>query len=132
VAFEFHANTLTDTNVSARALLEAVTHPNIASYWQPPRGSVLEYNLAGLDAVMPWLLHIHVFNWHVATGERLPLADGARVWAHYLVKVAATGQDHFAMIEFVRGDAVESFEQDAAALKQWLAGREISGIRKEH
>jgi sugar phosphate isomerase/epimerase len=124
VAFEFHANTLTDTNTSAKSLLEAVSHPSIASYWQPPRGSALAYNLAGLDAVMPWLLHIHVFNWHVTTGERLPLADGAPVWACYLEKVASTGRDHFAMIEFVRDDAVASFEHDAATLKQWLTFEE--------
>lgn len=121
VAYEFHANTLTDTNVSAKTVLEVVAHPNIASYWQPPRGAALEYNLTGLDAVMPWLLHVHVFNWHLTTGERLALADGGRVWARYLKKVASTERDHFAMIEFVKNDAVESFMEDAATLKQWLS-----------
>ena len=120
VAYEFHGNTLTDTNVSARKLLQAVGHENIKSYWQPPRGSAVAYNREGLEAVMPWLLHVHVFNWHVDTGERLPLAEGEEAWKEYLEKIGSTGRDHFAMIEFVRDDAPENFLRDAAALKSWL------------
>jgi len=120
VAYEFHAGTLTDTNRSARNLLEAVAHDNVKSYWQPPRGSEVAYNLDGLDAVLPWLLHAHVFSWGAA-GERLPLADGEAGWMQYLRKIASSGRDHFAMLEFVQDDAPESFVRDAATLKQWLA-----------
>ncbi|MFL7793458.1 MAG: sugar phosphate isomerase/epimerase family protein [Anaerolineae bacterium] len=120
VAYEFHDGTLTDTNTSARDLLEAVAHENVKSYWQPPRGSAVAYNLDGLDAVLPWLLHAHVFSWG-ATGERLPLADGEMGWMQYLRKIASSGRDHFAMLEFVQDDAPESFLRDAITLKQWLA-----------
>lgn len=120
VAYEFHAGTLTDTNDSARNLLEAVAHDNVKSYWQPPRGSEVAYNLDGLDAVFPWLLHAHVFSWGAA-GERLPLVDGEAGWMQYLRKIASSGRDHFAMLEFVQDDAPESFLRDAATLKQWLA-----------
>ncbi len=120
IVYEFHAKTLTDTNDAAKRLLETVAHDNIASYWQPPRYSELEYNLTGLDAVFPWLSHIHVFNWHVKTGERLLLAEAEDLWMQYLRKVASSGCDHFALIEFVKDDAPEIFLQDAAALKHWL------------
>ena len=120
VAYEFHAGTLTDTNASARNLLETVAHDNVKSYWQPPRGSEVAYNLDGLDAVLPWLLHVHVFSWG-ATGERLPLAAGEEGWMQYLRKIASSGRDHFAMLEFVQDDAPESFVRDAATLKRWLA-----------
>jgi len=89
-------------------------------YWQPPRGSEVAYNLDGLDAVLPWLLHAHVFSWGAA-GERLPLSDGEAGWMAYLRKIASSGRDHFAMLEFVQDDAPESFVRDAATLKQWLA-----------
>lgn len=120
IAYEFHANTLTDTNEAAHKLLKAVAHENIASYWQPPRFSTLDYNLAGIAAVLPWLQHIHVFNWHINTGERLPLAEAQANWLRYLRKIAPTGRDHFAMLEFVKDDDPDIFLQDAATLKHWL------------
>ncbi|GAK59869.1 hypothetical protein, fragment [Candidatus Vecturithrix granuli] len=120
IAYEFHANTLTDTNEAASRLLNTVAHENIASYWQPPRYSTVEYNLAGLAAVLPWLQHIHVFNWHIKTGERLFLAEAEASWRRYFKSIAATGRDHFAMLEFVKDDAPEVFLQDAATLKKWL------------
>ncbi len=121
IAYEFHGNTLTDTNDSARWLLEAVDRDNVKTYWQPPRGSTMSYNLEGLEAVLPWLLHIHVFTWHIITGERLPLAEGEVVWKQYLQKVITTGREHFAMVEFVAGDSPENFLRDANTLKRWLS-----------
>lgn len=121
ITYEFHSKTLTDTHDSTRKLLQMVAHDNIKSYWQPPRYATVEHNLAGLEAVFPWLHHIHVFNWHITTGERLPLAEGSGAWQLYLQKVATTGRDHFAMLEFVKDDAPENFLQDAATLKTWLS-----------
>jgi 3-dehydroshikimate dehydratase len=120
VVYEFHRETLTDSNAAARSLLEAVDHPNIRSYWQPPRGLSVEENLAGLDAVLPWLAGIHVFNWHRTTYERLPLADAGAEWQRYIEKAESSERDLYALIEFVRGDAPEQFLADAAALKSWL------------
>jgi len=120
VAFEFHPNTLTDTNESAHLLLAAIDHPNVETYWQPPPGSAPAYNLQGIDAMTPWLSNLHVFTWHSTTHERLPLAAGESDWALYLAKVVESARDHFALIEFVRGDADEAFLQDAATLSRWL------------
>jgi 3-dehydroshikimate dehydratase len=122
VVYEFHRETLTDTNAAARMLLEAVDHPNIRSYWQPPRGLSVEENLAGLDAVLPWLAGLHVFNWHRTTYERLPLAGAGADWLRYLEKAESSGRDLYALIEFVRGDAPEQFLEDAGMLKSWLIG----------
>jgi sugar phosphate isomerase/epimerase len=124
IVYEFHRNTLTDTNAAARRLLETVDHPNVRSYWQPPRGYSVAENLAGIDAVLPWLAGLHVFNWDRATFARLPLADAAE-WPQYLSKAATTGRDMVALIEFVRGDTPEQFLADAAALKEWIADSKI-------
>jgi sugar phosphate isomerase/epimerase len=125
VAYEFHGNTLTDTNASARQLLEEVGHDNIRSYWQPPRGATVAYCLEGLDAIRPWLLHVHAFTWREpkekgGPAERLPLAEGKASWARYLQAVADVGHDCFVELEFVRGDAPEQFLEDAATLREWL------------
>lgn len=121
LVYEFHGNTLTDTNEAARTLLERVNHPHLKSYWQPPRYSKLADNLAGLEAVFPWLYGLHVFTWHAETGQRLPLVEGADLWAQYLAKASAKGEDQFALIEFVVDDAPEQFLRDAATLKTWLS-----------
>ncbi len=120
IVYEFHRNTLTDTNAAARHLLEAVDHRNVQSYWQPPRGYSIGENLAGLDAVLPWLAGVHVFNWHRTSYDRLPLAEAGAEWRQYLSKVAGSGRDLYALIEFVRDDTPEQFLADAAALKSWL------------
>ena len=129
VSFEYHRNTLTDTNVSARRLLEEVGHPNVRTYWQPPVAMSPAKCLEGLDAVSGYLSNAHVFQWiatsPTAAADRRPLAEGVEVWRQYLERIAATDRDHFAMIEFVRDDAPEQFLADAHVLSGWLA--ELNG-----
>ena len=48
IVYEFHANTLTDTNAAAVRLLQTVDHANVRSLWQPPRYAALADNLAGV------------------------------------------------------------------------------------
>ncbi|MBN1639977.1 MAG: sugar phosphate isomerase/epimerase [Anaerolineae bacterium] len=125
VAYEFHGGTLTDTNASAKALLEAADHDNVLTYWQPPRGASTAYCLEGLEMVLPWLCHVHAFTWRAlpdgSSVERLALAAGTEAWRQYLAKAAACGHDLYAEIEFVRDDAPERLEEDAATLVSWLA-----------
>lgn len=126
VVFEYHAHTLTDTKESARGLLEAVDHPNVGSYWQPPRHLSKQQCLAGLEAVLPWLAGLHVFQWRPETGERRPLAEGADVWPDYLAKAASAGRLP-ALLEFVRNDDPQAFLRDAAVLKEWTGSLAEAG-----
>jgi 3-dehydroshikimate dehydratase len=124
VSFEYHRDTLTDTNTSAHRLLEEVGHPNVRVYWQPPIGMSSVECLQGLDAVSDYLSNAHVFQWTATTptavADRRPLAEGAGVWPQYLERIAATDRDHFALLEFVRGDEPEQFLADGRALNTWL------------
>lgn len=119
VAYEYHGKTLTDTNASALRLLRTVAHDNVRAYWQPPGDTTLDENLASLDAILPWLVNVHVFSWREINGqrERMLLDAKADEWAQYLSKVATTGRDHFAMIEFIRDDDPANFLKDAETLK---------------
>ena len=122
VAYEFHGNTLADSAASARRLLEEVNRPNLRSLWQPPKGSTPSENRAGIDAVAPWLSHVHVFSWRIEEGQtiRLPLADYAVQWEEYLARIDALGGERCALLEFVRGDDPAQFLADAATLRGWL------------
>jgi 3-dehydroshikimate dehydratase len=125
VAYEFHGGTLTDTGPSARQLLEAVDHPHVGTYWQPPNWATTEQALETLETILPWLRNVHVFSWRRAQpGQRvtrLPLAQGEAAWMRYLPVVASTGRDAHAEIEFVHDDAPASLRDDAATLVQWLS-----------
>lgn len=123
VAYEFHGNTLTDTAVSARRLLKEVNQPNLRSLWQPPKGATVPENRAGIDAVAPWLSHVHVFSWRIEEGQtiRLPLVDYAIQWKEYLARIDALGGERFALLEFVRNDDPAQFLADAATLRGWLS-----------
>jgi len=122
IAYEYHGNTLTDTNDSAAALLEAVGHPNVYTYWQPPNGIGASERIEGLRRVLPRLSHLHVFAWANRDGklERLPLRAGEAEWRQYLQAAAELQESRYAMLEFVKDDAEAAFLEDARTLLEWL------------
>ncbi len=131
IVYEFHGNTLTDTNAAAVRLLQAVDHANVRSLWQPPRYATRSSNLAGLEALRPWLENLHVFHWHQQSGERRPLAEGEAHWLDYLAQASRLNSTrdhvHYALLEFVQDDAPEAFLRDAATLLQWLMPSRCTG-----
>ncbi len=128
ISFEYHKNTLTDTNASAQQLLCEIRHRNVWTYWQPPVGASTQYCLEGLRGVLPYLTNIHVFHWLVKNGmrEQRPLAEAHKPWKLYLDVIGRSGREHYSMIEFVRGDSQKQLFMDAAALKSWLSERDGS------
>ncbi len=124
VSCEYHADTLTDTDASARGLLDAVPHPGLFTYWQPPNGASMDMCFAGLHGALPRLSNIHVFHWWPTAADRLPLARGESRWRRYLAAAGAQpGPDglRFASLEFVAEDSVEQFRTDARTLRRWLS-----------
>lgn len=130
LALEFHVNSLTDSNRAALALLADVSHSSLYTYWQPIYWlGDTDYRLEGLQALRSRVLNLHVFHWifYPMRGgwgentERRPLCEGAAEWRRVL-SVPLEAGSHFALIEFVAGNEVERFLQDAAVLKQWIKG----------
>ena len=121
VGLEFHGGTLTATAESTRALLEAVAHPHLGTYWQPPVGMPDDDALAGLDAVFPWLEAVHVFSWWPRT-ERLALGARADLWRRALTRTCADGIRRDALLEFVPGDDPSVLSREAATLRDLAAG----------
>jgi 3-dehydroshikimate dehydratase len=115
IAVEFHGGTLTSTNATTQKFLERAAHLNLWSLWQPLHGAPVEENVAGIGIIGPRLQHAHVFHWWPTPRERYPLAAGAERWAEYIRALRQTPA-RWALLEFVKGDAPEQFEQDAATL----------------
>jgi 3-dehydroshikimate dehydratase len=121
LAYEFHANTLTDTIESALELLQAAE--GMHTLWQPPHDLEPAAQLAGLRAILPWLENLHAFTWRGPARDRLPLADGAKLWQPALQIAASSGRDHAVLLEFVAGDDPRNLLRDAATLNGWLEHR---------
>lgn len=124
VSLEFHDNTLTDTEASAIALIEAVNHDSLKLYWQPPHRISDEAQLSSLQSFLPYLTNVHVFQWHrdhPQVRERYLLEQGEADWQPFLALLNTSQRDHATMIEFVRDDEPDNFKKDAATLLSWLA-----------
>ena len=120
LGFEWHGETLASGNANARRLLDLTLHPAITAYWQPENGREPDYCLEGLRENLARISQIHVFHWFPTAAERNPLAAGADRWRAYLAAVSASGRDHDALLEFVKGDAPEQFAADAQTLLELL------------
>lgn len=118
IALEFHANTLTDTNESARRLLEEINHDNVYSYWQPPVDQTKEQCIQGISFMTPWLSNIHTYYWQER--QKRPLSEGASLWKEYFDLIKKVGGDRYSLIEFVKDDTEAQFLDDAKALKEIL------------
>lgn len=123
ISLEFHRNTFTETLEGAQQLLNAVNHPNLKMYWQPPHGSDLQQRLREIAAFGDQLIGVHVFHWAGSQKPpfpRLPLAEGRDIWLPCIEAIAQRENDLFALMEFVRDDSPDQFRQDALALIDWL------------
>jgi sugar phosphate isomerase/epimerase len=128
IAFEFHNNTLTDSNESAQRLLQEIDHPNIYTYWQPMYwGPDMNCRLQGLELLKDRILNLHVFHWlYDATKptwleavNRRPLKEGEEDWKKYL-SIPLPERERFAFLEFVRNDDPSQFLEDAQVLAKWV------------
>ncbi|MBQ8162277.1 MAG: sugar phosphate isomerase/epimerase [Clostridia bacterium] len=116
VAFEWHKNTLTDTNASAERLIREADHPNLCCLWQPTVALTPRERVEGIRRMQGKLVNFHVYSW--PDGKRGPL--NAAEWQFYLDAGAGLGGEHFALLEFVRDDSLEQFRQDAQVLVKLL------------
>lgn len=115
VVTEWHKNTLTDTNASGLALLEAVDHPAFKTLWQPTVALSPAQRVEGIRRLGDRLTNMHVYSW--PDGKRGPLNSAE--WAYYL-DACQCGGSHFALLEFVKDNTPEQFADDASRLKALL------------
>lgn len=118
VSCEYHPNTLTDTRESAVALAKAVAAPNFRLYWQPTFVLSDKENLKSFEAVFPWVSNVHVFSWEGLGSARYPLANSFDMFKECANMLKTDSKDHGMFLEFVKGDSIESFIEDAKTLNE--------------
>lgn len=121
MAFEYHGGTLTDTVDSAVDLLAAVPLPNLDSLWQPPNGQPEEICEQSLRSILPRVSNVHVFHWGMkGWGERFALAEGEARWRRYFAILSEAAKPRWALLEFVKDDALTQYRADAVTLRRLL------------
>lgn len=121
IGLEYHPNSLTDTLPSALQLAQDLAAPNLFFYWQPAPGLPLDDALAEISALGSRICHLHVFAW-LADASRLPLAERTDYWRACIdaLPESAWTKPAFAMLEFVKGDDIDQFAEDAMILRDIL------------
>ena len=122
LAFEWHKDTLTDTNASAFRLLSEIDHPNIFCLWQPTAALSPSERALGLHELhrIKRFINCHVYSWPGNTRSTLNAAE----WQYYLDAAGPLTQPHALLLEFVRDDLPDQFRQDAAILKALIHAQE--------
>lgn len=121
VAFECHGGTLSDTLPSYIDLLEEIE--TAYAYFQPYASMPMDEVNKYLDALIPYLTNIHVFNWKLENNQihRHAMEDGGQYWIDIFNYIKEKSKiDHYALLEFVKGDSDLQFLEDAKALKDFL------------
>jgi sugar phosphate isomerase/epimerase len=118
VAFEYHGGTVANTAGSVLHLLKLASSANLFSLWQPALNVSVENRLDALTKLIPYLSHIHVFQWQDVA--RLPLAAGTEEWLLYLETLKIHSVEIPLLLEFVQNDSVEQLAQDAKVLMEWI------------
>ncbi|GAA2097440.1 sugar phosphate isomerase/epimerase [Microlunatus panaciterrae] len=119
IAFEYHGNTLTDTQESALDLLQGIAHPAVGSYWQPPVDYPDDRALGTLAAVLPWLRAVHVFSWWPGN-QRLPLQGRDELWRRVTRVLAEAGLSVDLLLEFIPGDRPAGLADETRCLQDLL------------
>ena len=115
ISYEFHGESLTDSITSTVQLLNDINMDNVFSYWQPLGDFSFKENIENLRklVVMRKLKNIHMFEWTEV--EKMPLISGQEKWLRYIE--AALPCSPALLLEFVKGDDIQQFFEDAKTLK---------------
>ncbi len=111
LCMECHNNTLTDDKDAAKALMEEINSKHFLMYWQPNQFKSFEYNLECIKLLLPWITHIHIFNWEGK--EKYPLKDGIEIWEKY---ISVLDKPHTFLLEFMPDGKIETLPEETAAL----------------
>ena len=138
ITFEYHGGSLTDRNETSVAFAAQVQHPNVYFSWQSPHGYSCDHCLTGLKGLLDRLNTIHVYHWTIGSYEnntvnetvralkypedffRHPLAEGIDRWEKYFELIKQTGHNHFALLEFVKGDSTQQVFEDSKTLRKLI------------
>jgi len=110
---ECHRKTFTERSTDSLRLIRELNSPFFKTYWQPFQWKSEEENLAYAEAIAPYALHVHAFQWK--NEHKFPLRDGISEWQKYLEKLPAP---RTVLLEFMPDGRIESLPDEAESLRR--------------
>ena len=117
ICLECHGSSITDEYHMTLQFLHDVSRQNLKMFWQPNQFRCFSYNIDALEALLPHICSVHVFSWE--REKHFPLAQGRNEWAEYIKRLSTRGDIHY-MLEFMHDGRIESLNETAKELKEWL------------
>lgn len=117
IALECHPASLTESYSLAVRFLRDVGRENLKMMWQPNQLKGIEDDLRSIEALLPWIVGVHVFAWD-AGHRRYPLAQHEKPWRARLELLRQKELNY--MLEFMPDDRLESLAGEAGILNQWI------------
>lgn len=119
ISFEFHNETLTDTNESCYKLINKVNKNNVFTYWQPNLEYSYEERKLGLKILANKITNFHVFKCEYEKDKIrvFPLEKAIDEWRSYFEFMRDSPQKHYALIEVFNSYTPEKFFNDAKILR---------------
>ncbi len=118
VTMECHNYTITDDYDSTLKFLKDVSCSNLKMYWQPNQFRADDYNIDSLNALLDYIVNIHVFYW--IGKEKFPLSDGYTIWKKYVEICKNENKDYYFLLEFMHDNKIESLNMTAKTLKKLI------------
>ena len=109
---ECHMGTFTERPEDALWLMREVASPHFRTYWQPFQWCTVEQNLHYLRTLLPYVTHLHVFQWKGSA--RYSLSEGFGEWQDYLALLQGS---HTLLLEFMPDDKLETLGAEACTLR---------------
>lgn len=117
LCMECHMNTYTETVAGALDLMQSVSSAAFGMYWQPNQYRDVEENLAYARLLLPYIHHVHVFQWE--KDQRFPLRQGLAQWQQYW---ALLGSRRAWLLEFMPNNTLDELPEESNALRALAGG----------
>lgn len=118
IATECHSDSITEDYKYALQFLKDVDRDNMRTFWQPNQYRGFEYDLEALDALLPYIVGVHVFNWVGNKPDAYPLALGAEKWHRYMEKLSKNELGY--MLEFMPDNKIETLPRETETLDRFI------------
>ena len=118
IATECHNDTLTEHYRYALKFFGDVGRDNLKTLWQPNQHHGFEYDIEAVEALLPYVVGVHVFNWEGDKPDKYPLKENAEKWKAYM-EILGQKQLNY-MLEFMPDDNIESLSCEAEALDRFI------------
>lgn len=129
IGCEFHGGSLCNTRQNALCVVKKVDCDNFGMYFQYDWNYTTEENCKTLEAFLPILKNVHVFNVNAYSGQikryRLSESGGIELWTALTDVLKQNDKDAFLLFEFLPETSLDCLKEEVAVLCDITKDKEV-------